>query len=99
MTTTTETERRMTRGKGIAPHPEVIERTGPAEWSVPSQNGFGRYRVWCAGDLPLCSYPDYDKRVAQTVPAPCKHIYAILDLRLHKVGHSLRAPERKPRKQ
>ncbi len=64
-----------------------------------SQTGFGRYRVWFVGDLPRCSCPDYESRASQTVPAPCKHIYAVLDLRLREVGQSLAAPERKPRKQ
>ena len=58
-----------------------------------------RYRVWFVGDLPRCSCPNYDKRAGQPVPSPCKHIYAVLDLRLHEVGQSLAAPECKPRKQ
>jgi hypothetical protein len=91
--------RRMARGKEIASHPETIEKIGPDEWSVPSQTGFGRYRVWFVGDLARCSCPDYDKRAGQAVQAPCKHIYAALDLRFHEVGQSLAAPGRMPRKQ
>ncbi len=99
MAATTENERRMTRGEETASHPETIEKIGTDEWSAPSQTGFGRYRVWFVGDLARCSCPDYDKRAGQTVPAPCKHIYAVLDLRLYEAGQSLAAPERKPRKQ
>ncbi len=98
-TVTKADEGRMVRGKEIASHPEEIEKIGADEWSVPSQSGFGRYRVWFVGDLPRCSCPDYGSRSYQPVPAPCKHIYAVLDLRLHVVGQSLAAPERKPRKQ
>jgi hypothetical protein len=71
-----DTERRMTRGKEIASHPETIEKIGPDEWSVPSQSGFGRYKVWFVGDLPRCSCPDYAKR-----GKTCKHAYAVIDLR------------------
>ena len=39
-------DRRMTRAKEIASHPETIEKIGVDQWSVPSQSGFGRYRVW-----------------------------------------------------
>ncbi len=94
-----EMDKRLARGKEIASHPETIEKIGVDEWSVPSQTGFGRYRVWFVGDLPRCSCPDYEKRAGQEVPSPCKHIYAVLDLRLREVGQSLSAPERKPRKQ
>ncbi len=98
-TTVEADERRMARGKEIASHPETIEKIGENEWSVPSQVGFGRYRVWFVGDLPRCSCPDYEGRSGQAVPAPCKHIYAILDLRLKEAGQSLSAPVKKPRKQ
>ena len=35
----------MARGKEIASHPEMIEKIGADEWSVPSQAGFGRRSV------------------------------------------------------
>ena len=94
-----EAERRMTRGKEIASHPETIEKIGPDEWSVPSQTGFGRYRVWFVGDLPRCSCLDYESRASRPVPSPCKHIYAVLDLRLKEAGQGLSAPTLRPRKQ
>lgn len=94
-----DAEARMARGKEIASRAKEIERLGPDEWSVPSQAGFGRYKVWFVGDLPRCSCDDYQSRAGEKVAMPCKHIYAVLDLRLHEVGQSLAAPERKPRKQ
>ena len=94
-----DSELRMARGKEIASHPEMIEKIGADEWSVPSQAGFGRYKVWFVGDLPRCSCPDFDARSGDTTPAPCKHIYAVVALRLHKADQSLAAPERKPRRQ
>ena len=87
-------ERRMARGKEIASHPETIEKIGDAEWSVPSQTGFGRYRVWFVGDLPRCTCPDFEAR-----QAPCKHVYAVLDLKLKDAGQGLAAPAPRPRKQ
>ncbi len=87
-------EQRMARGKEIASHPETIEKIGADEWSVPSQTGFGRYRVWFVGDLPRCTCLDFDGR-----GQPCKHIYATLDLRLKEAGQSLSAPAKKARKQ
>ncbi len=86
-----ESERRMARGKEIASHPESIEKIGEAEWSVPSQTGFGRYKVWFVADLPRCTCPDFEAR-----QAPCKHVYAVLDLRLKEGGQALAAPARSP---
>ena len=86
--------RRITRAKEIASHPETIEKLGEVEWSVPSQSGFGRYRVWFVEREGRCTCPDYAKRAAS-----CKHIYAVLDLKLREAGQSLAAPERKARKQ
>jgi transposase len=92
-------EGRLSRAKEIASHPETIEKIGVDEWSVPSQSGFGRYRVWFVEREGRCTCPDYAKRAGQGVPAPCKHIYAVLDLKLREAGQSLAAPERKARKQ
>ena len=89
----------MIRGREIASHTETIEKIGEDEWSVPSQTGFGRNRVWFVGDLGRCSCPDYAKRTGEAVPAPCKHLFAVIDLRLKDSGQSLVAPERKPRRQ
>ena len=87
-------DRRLTRAKEIASHPETIEKIGADEWSVPSQTGFGRYRVWFVGDDVRCSCPDYAKRGKS-----CKHAYAVIDLRLREAGQSLAVPAPKPRKQ
>jgi transposase len=89
-------ENRMARGKEIASYPGAIEKLGADEWSVPSQTGFGRYRVWFVGDIGRCTCPDYPKRTPDT---PCKHVYAVLDLKLRESGQSPCAPARKPRKQ
>ena len=87
-------EERLSRAKEIASHPETIEKIGVDEWSVPSQSGFGRYRVWFVEREGRCTCPDYARRGAS-----CKHIYAVLDLKLREAGQSLAAPERKARKQ
>lgn len=84
----------MNRGKEIASHSETIERIGLDQWSVPSQTGFGRYRVWYVDDLLRCTCPDYSSRVL-----PCKHIFAVVGLRLREAGQSLSPPTPKPRKQ
>ena len=94
VTTTGADEKRMIRGKEIASHQETIEKIGENEWSVPSQTTFGRYRVWFVGDLPRCSCLDFGARVK-----PCKHIYAVLNLKLKEAGQALAAPAPKPRKQ
>jgi transposase len=87
-------EQRMARGKEIASHPETIEKIGEVEWSVPSQSGFGRYKVWFVEEEARCTCLDYEGR-----GEPCKHVYAVLDLRLKEAGQSLAPPERRPRKQ
>ena len=85
-------EQRMARGKEIASHPETIEKIGVDEWSVPSQSGFGRYKVVFLGDSFTCSCPDYSARAA-----PCKHIYAVRSL--YRSGKSILKAAPKPRKQ
>jgi hypothetical protein len=40
-----ECEARIGRARKIASHPEVVEKLGEDEWSVPSQSSFGRYHV------------------------------------------------------
>jgi transposase len=87
-------DERMVRGREIASHPETIEKLGEVEWSVPSQSGFGRYRVWFVDREGRCTCPDYLKRTA-----PCKHIIAVMDLRLKAVGRPMSIPAAKPRKQ
>ncbi|MFZ0892286.1 MAG: transposase [Thermoplasmata archaeon] len=94
MTATEETGLRMARAKEIASHPETIEKLEDGVWSVPSQSGFGRYRVWFSGEDGRCTCPDYSKR-----SAPCKHILAITDLKLRANGKSPLFPEPKARKQ
>src|SRR5580658_6590988 len=85
---------RMARGREIASHPETIEQLVGGEWSVPSQSGFGRYRVWFVDREGRCTCPDYLKRTA-----PCKHIIAVMDIRLKAAGRPMRIPVAKPRKQ
>jgi transposase len=87
-------DQRMVRGREIASHPETIEKLGEVEWSVPSQTGFGRYRVWFVEREGRCTCPDYLKRTA-----PCKHIIAVMDLRLRAAGRPMTVPAAKPRKQ
>jgi transposase len=87
-------QRRMARGKEIASHPGTIEKIGADEWSVPSQTGFGRYRVWFVEDVPRCTCPDFAAR-----SSPCKHVYAILGLQASEARGCIATPERKPRKQ
>src|SRR5580693_7547452 len=92
-------EARMARAKEIVSHPEGIEKIGPDEWSVPSQTGFGRYRVWFVLGQARCTCPDFKGRATQDEGEPCKHAFAVLDLRLREVGKSLAVPSPKPRKQ
>jgi len=91
----TPSERRMVRGREIASHPETIEKIGEAEWSVPSQTGFGRYLVSKQGGDFRCGCKDFAGRRGE----PCKHIFAVMDLQLREAGQTLPAPERKVRKQ
>ena len=85
---------RVTRGKAIALHPEKIEKTADDTWTVPSQTGVGRYRVWTNGVDARCDCKDYDKR-----QAPCKHIFAVMELRLKEAGQRLSGSALKPKKQ
>jgi transposase len=91
----TGTTERMARAREIALHPEQIERLSDTEWSVPSQSGFGRYKVELLGVAEgTCTCPDFSKRTL-----PCKHILAAWELRLRESGQSLVLPEKKPRRQ
>jgi transposase len=94
-----DNEARMAKGKEIASRPEEIERIGPDEWSVPSQSGFGRYRVWFIRDLPRCTCADYQGRTTETRPAPCKHIFAVIELRLREPGQVQPVLSPKPKRQ
>ena len=85
---------RVTRGKAIALHPETIEKIADDTWTVPSQTGVGRYRVWTDGVDARCDCKDYDNR-----QAPCKHIFAVMELRLKEVGQCLSGSAPKPRRQ
>jgi transposase len=87
-------DERMVRGREIASHPETIEKLGSVEWSVPSQSGFGRYRVWFVEREGRCTCPDYSKHAT-----PCKHIFAVMDLRLKEAGRPMTVPAATPRKQ
>ncbi|MCI4357959.1 MAG: transposase [Thermoplasmata archaeon] len=89
----------MARGVEIASHPEAIAKLEDGVWSVPSQTGSGGYRVWFVDGVGRCSCPDYGKRLIASQAAPCKHIYAVMDLRLREAGKPPLLPERKARKQ
>ena len=68
-------DERMVRGREIASHPEMIEKLGEVEWSVPSQTGFGRYRVTLSEGIWVCGCKDFGKR-----GLPCKHILAVMEM-------------------
>lgn len=85
-----EYERRLVRARDIASHPEEIERLGPEEWSVPSQTGFGRYRVFLSGEKWACGCKDFAARLGQ----PCKHILSVRELTAPTKG-----PRTTPKKQ
>ncbi len=91
----TAEEWRIIRGKEIASHPETIERIGDAEWSVPSQTGFGRYLVSKRNGEFHCGCKDFADRNGE----PCKHIFAIEALNLCEDGQRPSVPQRKVRKQ
>ncbi len=91
----TPTDRRIVRGREIASHPEAIEKIGEAEWSVPSQTGFGRYLVSMKDGVFRCGCKDFAGRQGE----PCKHIFAVMDLHLGEAEGNFPSPERKVRKQ
>ena len=66
---------RLVRAKEVASRREDIESLGENDWSVPSQSGFGRYRVREIGGLWECGCKDFAKR-----GLPCKHILAIEEM-------------------
>jgi len=72
---TLEQERRLVRAKEIASRREEIESLGENDWSVPSQSGFGRYRVVLTEGVWVCGCRDFEKW-----RRPCKHILAIGEL-------------------
>lgn len=76
-----EAELRLVRAREIASHPETIEKLEDAVWSVPSQTGFGRYRVSFLGHGPACTCKDYARRHDD-----CKHILAVRHLQSHAAG-------------
>lgn len=67
-----EQEKRLARAKEIVTRREEIENLGENDWSVPSQSGFGRYRVKMADRGLVCGCKDFGKR-----GLPCKHILAV----------------------
>lgn len=68
-------ERRVIRAKEIVSRGEDIERLGDDDWSVPSQSGFGRYRVRLTERGWICGCKDFEKR-----GLPCKHILAGMEM-------------------
>ena len=68
-------EARLARGREIASHPEEIEKLAGNEWSVPSQSGFGRYRVLFVDGSYSCGCKDFAGRLGE----PCKHILAVIE--------------------
>jgi transposase len=71
-----EFEERLVRAREIASRPGTIEKLGENEWSVPSQSGFGRYRVYYETDKWSCGCKDFAARFGE----PCKHVLAIRQL-------------------
>ena len=71
-----EYEERIVRAREIASHPEEIEVLGEHTWSVPSQSGFGRYKVYFETDKWSCGCKDFAGRFGQ----PCKHILSVREL-------------------
>ncbi|HTP54996.1 MAG TPA: transposase [Thermoplasmata archaeon] len=70
-------DNRLVKAKEIASRREEIEPLGEDDWSVPSQSGFGRYRVNLREGGWICGCQDFAKR-----GLPCKHILAVLELSL-----------------
>jgi len=85
---------RVIHGKELTAGHDTIEAIGRSEWSVASQSGIGRYRVWFAGEEGRCTCPDFAKR-----SAPCKHILAVIARGLPEIERPSVLPERTPRKQ
>jgi transposase len=70
-----EQEKRLTQAKEIASRPDEIKRLDENDWLVPSQMGFGGYRVVLTQGVWVCGCKDFEKR-----GLPCKHILAVLEL-------------------
>ena len=87
-----EYEARLNRAREIVSHPGEIEKTGENEWSVPSQSGFGRYRVVLEQGQYECGCKDFAARLGE----PCKHILAVIEL---PKAQGTVAPAPRPRKQ
>ena len=68
-------ERRLAQAKEIVSRREDIEGLGENDWSVPSQSGFGRYRVKLEERGWVCGCKDFEKR-----GLPCKHVLAVMEL-------------------
>ncbi len=82
-------EERLAKAMEIVSH-EQIEQIGETEWSVPSQSGFGRYRVRLEDGVYTCGCKDFEARA----PEPCKHCLAVIQLAVPIPG-----PLPAPRKQ
>jgi hypothetical protein len=78
MTTTRdpEYEKRLTRAREIASHAGEIEVLTTDVWSVPSQSGFGRYKVVLNHGKWSCGCKDFAGRFGEL----CKHILAVREL-------------------
>ncbi len=68
-------DNRSVQAKEIASRRDEIEPLGENDWSIPSQSGFGRYRVNLREGGWVCGCQDFAKR-----GLPCKHILAVLEL-------------------
>jgi transposase len=73
--TAIEQDRRLAQAREIASRREDIANLGENDWSVPSQSGFGRYRVVLSEGAWVCGCKDFEKRGLF-----CKHILAVLEL-------------------
>lgn len=88
-------QERMVRGREIASRPENIRKVGDGDWSVPSQTGFGRYLVSVREWGYRCTCKDFVGRSG----GPCKHVFAVMDLRARESKVRPQTAERKARKQ
>jgi transposase len=83
-------EKRFSLAREIASRAEEIELLEPGVWSVPSQTGFGRYRVELHDGIERCGCANFADRIS-----PCKHLLAV---GLLLTGTKQTPPTKKPRR-
>ncbi|MGA8663882.1 MAG: transposase [Thermoplasmata archaeon] len=77
-----EYEARLVKAREIASHSGEVEVIAPEVWSVPSQSGFGRYKVLVNHGKWSCGCKDFAGRFGQH----CKHILSVIELSTPTVG-------------